>query len=295
MCVTCGCADDAQVTFTPVGRAAPGTVPQPHTHVLADGTQLSHTHPAVAAHGLEGGESPVPLPSTLHTPGTTLALETKLLAKNDLIAAHNREWLRQRHLTALNWVSSPGAGKTTLLVRTIADLQAEMPIAVIEGDQATTHDAERIAATGCATLQVNTGTGCHLEAAMVERGLVTLDPPPGGLVLIENVGNLVCPALFDLGEAAKVVMLSVTEGEDKPLKYPHMFRASQVMVLTKIDLLPYVNFEVDRCLAYARQVNPALQIFLVSAVSGAGLEAWYDWLRAIAPATRSGSAIAPEQ
>ena len=210
--------------------------------------------------------------------GTTLTLEQHLLAKNDLLAARNRGWLRGRNITALNLVSSPGAGKTTLLVKTITDLQAQIPIAVIEGDQETVNDAERIAATGCPTIQVNTGTGCHLEAAMVDRGLETLNPPNDSLVLIENVGNLVCPALFDLGEKAKVAMLSVTEGEDKPIKYPHMFRASQVMVLTKIDLLPYVSFDVEKCLAYARQVNPNLTIFQVSATSGEGLAAWYEWL-----------------
>jgi hydrogenase nickel incorporation protein HypB len=213
--------------------------------------------------------------------GTTVTLEQNILSKNDLIAAQNRGWFKGRHITALNLVSSPGAGKTTLLVKTLEDLQREIPIAVIEGDQETAHDAERIAATGCPTIQVNTGTGCHLEASMVERGLDALNPPNNSLLLIENVGNLVCPALFDLGEKAKVAMLSVTEGEDKPIKYPHMFRASQVMVLTKIDLLPYVSFDVERCLAYARQVNPELKIFQVSAVSGEGLAEWYGWLRSV--------------
>jgi hydrogenase nickel incorporation protein HypB len=210
---------------------------------------------------------------------TTLTLERDILAKNDLIAAQNRGWLCGRNTVALNLVSSPGAGKTTLLTQTIADLKDEIPIAVIEGDQATAHDAQRIQATGCPVIQINTGAGCHLEAAMVQRGLESLNPPLHSLVMIENVGNLVCPALFDLGEQAKVVILSVTEGEDKPIKYPHMFHASQVMVLTKIDLLPYVQFDVDRCLDYARQVNPLLKIFQVSATTKTGLEEWYDWLR----------------
>jgi len=265
MCVTCGCSDEAQVTYTRPDQQPPehhsqAGGPHTHTHVLADGTIMTHTH----------------------APSTTLTLEQNLLAKNDLIAAQNRGWLKGREVTALNLVSSPGSGKTTLLVKTIQDLQAEVSIAVIEGDQETAQDAERIAATGCPAIQVNTGTGCHLEAVMVERGLEALNPPAHSLVLIENVGNLVCPALFDLGEKAKVVMLSVTEGEDKPIKYPHMFRASQVMVLTKIDLLPYVSFDVDRCLDYARQVNPDLRIFQVSAVSGEGLSDWYAWLKSIA-------------
>lgn len=266
MCVTCSCSEGAQTTYTQPGHA--------HTHVQADGTVIthSHTHPHNQPH------SQAQTHAQAH--GTTLTLEQNLLAKNDLIAAQNRGWLRGRNITALNLVSSPGAGKTTLLVKTIQDVGSEVPITVIEGDQETANDAERIAATGCATIQVNTGTGCHLEAAMVERGLTTLNPPEHSLVLIENVGNLVCPALFDLGENAKVAMLSVTEGEDKPIKYPHMFRASQAMVLTKVDLLPYVNFDVERCLDYARQVNPHLVIFQVSATSGAGLNEWYGWLKA---------------
>jgi hydrogenase nickel incorporation protein HypB len=187
--------------------------------------------------------------------------------------------LAHHNALALNLVSSPGAGKTTLLVRTIQDLHDEFAIAVIEGDQATTNDARRIRETGCPVVQINTGSGCHLDAAMVERGLQALSPPPNSLVMIENVGNLVCPALFDLGERAKVVILSVTEGEDKPIKYPQMFRASTVMLLTKIDLLPYVAFDRDRCLEYARQVNPHLRVYPLSATTGTGLEAWYDWLR----------------
>jgi hydrogenase nickel incorporation protein HypB len=206
-------------------------------------------------------------------------LEQDLLAKNNLIAAQNRGWLKGRQILALNLVSSPGSGKTTLLTRTLRDLRPEMQLSVIEGDQATANDAHRIQETGSPVVQINTGTGCHLEAAMVGRGLDALNPPLNSVVLIENVGNLVCPALFDLGEFAKVVILSVTEGEDKPIKYPHMFRASQVMILTKIDLLPYVQFDVEHCLAYARQVNPNLQIFQVSATTGTGLEDWYDWLR----------------
>lgn len=284
MCVTCGCSDGAETTYT-----RPGEMPSPHqhTHVLADGTVITHSHDH-DAHDAQTGHSHQPAPTTGHaaathaqTHGTTLTLEQNLLAKNDLIAAQNRGWLKARNITALNLVSSPGAGKTTLLVRTIQDLQHQIAIAVIEGDQETAHDAERIAATGCPTMQVNTGTGCHLEAAMIDRSLDSLDPPANSLVLIENVGNLVCPALFDLGEQAKVAMLSVTEGEDKPLKYPHMFRASQVMVLTKIDLLPYVNFDVQRCLDYAYQVNPQLGVFQVSATTGVGLVDWYTWLESM--------------
>jgi hydrogenase nickel incorporation protein HypB len=211
--------------------------------------------------------------------GTTILLETAVLARNDRVAAQNREWLAAREILALNLVSSPGAGKTTLLERTIRDLAGTLPLSVIEGDQETLNDAERIRATGCRVVQINTGTGCHLDASMLERGLRQLDPPHRSVVLIENVGNLVCPALFDLGERAKVVIASVTEGDDKPLKYPHMFRASTLLLLNKIDLLPYVPFDSGRFLDYARQINPELQVVQVSATSGQGIEGWYDWLR----------------
>lgn len=154
-----------------------------------------------------------------------------------------------------------------------------MPISVIEGDQETTRDAERIRATGARVVQINTGSGCHLDADMLSRGLTQLDPPSRSLVFIENVGNLVCPSLFDLGERAKVVILSVTEGEDKPLKYPHMFRAAELMLLNKIDLLPHLRFDVDRCLADARRVNPGIEILQVSATRGDGMSGWYEWLR----------------
>ena len=192
-------------------------------------------------------------------------------------AAANRRWLDERGVTAVNLMSSPGAGKTTLLERTIAG--AGLPIAVIEGDQATTRDADRIRAAGAPAHQVNTGTGCHLDAAMVERALAALDPARGTIVVIENVGNLVCPALFDLGEAARVVIASVTDGDDKPIKYPHMFRASGLMVLNKMDLLPHVEFDVDRCIGLARQVNPRFEMLKLSATRGDGLDGWYAWLR----------------
>jgi hydrogenase nickel incorporation protein HypB len=206
-------------------------------------------------------------------------LEARILAKNEALAAKNRAWFAGREILALNLVSSPGAGKTTLLERTIRDLRAELKLYVVEGDQATSNDGERIRAAGAAAVQVNTGTGCHLEADMVARGLAELKPSPGAVVMIENVGNLVCPAMFDLGERAKVVILSVTEGEDKPLKYPHMFRAADIMILNKTDLLPHLDFDVARALANAREVNPAIEVFQVSARSGEGLEAWYGWLR----------------
>lgn len=269
MCVTCGCSEGAEFTLNGAENGELNSIDAEHTHVLPDGTVITHSHSQDRSHPT----------ATAQIHKTTIALERDILAKNDLIAAQNRGWLKGRNTLALNLVSSPGSGKTTLLVRTIEDLKEELPIHVIEGDQATANDANRIRETGCKVVQINTGTGCHLEAAMVEKGLQELNPPLNSIVAIENVGNLVCPALFDLGENAKVVILSVTEGEDKPIKYPHMFRASDVMILTKIDLLPYVQFNVDRCLEYADRVNPHLKIFQVSATTGAGLEAWYSWLR----------------
>jgi hydrogenase nickel incorporation protein HypB len=211
--------------------------------------------------------------------GTTIALERDVLAKNDKVAERNRGWLAGRDILALNLMSSPGSGKTTLLERTIRELQAGLTISVLGGDQETQNDAERIAATGCKTLQINTGKGCHLDAQMIAGALRELDPEPRSVLMIENVGNLVCPALFDLGEDAKVGMLSGTEGEDKPLKYPHMFRAADLVLLTKCDLLPHLDFDVDRCVAYARRINPRAEVLRLSARTGDGVDARYGWLR----------------
>jgi hydrogenase nickel incorporation protein HypB len=277
MCVTCGCSDDGKATMTHLetgevvaAHAQDDSPVHSHTHTLPDGTVITHSH----------SHDTIKTASQIHAKihSTTISLEQDILAKNNLLAAQNREWFKGRNILALNLMSSPGSGKTTLLTRTINDLKHQLPISVIEGDQETTNDAKKIQETGCRVVQINTGTGCHLDATMVERGLQQLNPPLNSVVMIENVGNLVCPALFDLGEQAKVVILSVTEGDDKPIKYPHMFRASEVMILTKIDLLPYVQFDVQRCIEYAQQVNPEIRIFQVSALTGTGLENWYNWV-----------------
>lgn len=206
-------------------------------------------------------------------------IEQDILGKNDQYAAANRSWFQAHGILALNLVSSPGSGKTSLLTRSIQDLKDQYPLAVIEGDQQTSHDADRIRATGVPALQINTGKGCHLDAHMVGHAIESLALAPRSLLFIENVGNLVCPAAFDLGEAHKVAILSVTEGEDKPLKYPDMFHAADLLLLNKIDLLPYLDFDVEQCIGYARRVNPNIQVLKVSARSGEGLEAWYAWLR----------------
>ncbi len=210
--------------------------------------------------------------------GGKISLEIDILAKNNRLAADNRRFFQEKGIFALNLVSSPGSGKTTILERTLRDLSGRLRSAVIEGDQQTDNDARRIAATGVPVKQINTGAGCHLDAHMVGHALEELPTAELDILFIENVGNLVCPAAFDLGEAHKVVVLSVTEGEDKPLKYPQMFHAADVMLLNKIDLLPYLDFDVEKCLEMARRVSPGIRIFRLSAKSGEGMAEWYEWL-----------------
>lgn len=244
MCITCGC--------------------EPHTHKHSDNMPLGAVH----AHGTDRTRA--------------IRVEEDILAENNRYAAKNRELFKKHKILSLNLVSSPGSGKTTLLAKTLTAKMFQS--AVIEGDQSTELDAQRIRAAGAPVIQINTGQGCHLDAHMVGHAAHDLEIPSGKLdgsvTFIENVGNLVCPASFDLGEAAKVVLLSVTEGEDKPLKYPHMFAASQLMLLTKIDLLPHLHFDVDKCIEYARQINSDIEIIQLSATSGEGMGRWYDWIKA---------------
>src|SRR5580704_9591542 len=277
MCSTCGCSDGAETRLTVfsgdhnIGHSHAddghrhGDHHHDHSH---EGHEHHNHHDEATGHSHE--EKPI---------SRTLQLEQDILSKNNQLAEHNRGWLEGREIAAFNLMSSPGAGKTSLLERTIRELGTEIRICVVEGDQETTLDAQRIGATGCRAVQINTGSGCHLDAAMLSDALKRLKPPAGSVLMIENVGNLVCPALFDLGESAKVVIASVTEGEDKPLKYPHMFRAADVMILNKIDLLPYLPFNVDRCVGYARQVNPALKVIQLSVLKGDGMDEWYSFLR----------------
>ncbi len=249
MCATCGCGGGTATTITDVH----------HDH--------AHDHDHAHGHADQRSET------------TTITLEQKVLARNDRLAERNRGWLAARGVRAVNLMSSPGSGKTTLLEATARALSAAMPIAVIEGDQETLFDAERVQAAGLSAVQINTGSGCHLDAAMIAEALESLAPPANSLVFIENVGNLVCPALFDLGEERRVVLMSVTEGEDKPLKYPQMFRAADTLLLNKIDLLPHLDFDLDRCVANARRINPGLETFQLSATKGDGLDGWCSWLR----------------
>jgi len=273
MCTTCGCGTD-QVTID--GKAHD----HGHGHDHAHDHDHEHGHP----HHHHGAEHS-------HAAGVgadrAVAVETAILAKNDAEANANRREFTARGILALNLVSSPGSGKTTLLVETIKRLGGDLPIAVIEGDQQTSNDAERIRATGSKAVQVNTGKGCHLDAHMVGHAFEALAPAPDSVLMIENVGNLVCPAAFDLGEAHKVVVLSVTEGEDKPLKYPDMFAAADLMLLNKCDLLPHLSFDAELCEANARRVNPSIQVLRVSALKGEGLDAWLNWVKGAAREARA--------
>ncbi|WP_127996787.1 hydrogenase nickel incorporation protein HypB [Piscinibacter defluvii] len=273
MCVVCGCANPT------------ATHPE-HAHVAVD-TKTGDLH-------FGAGAAKVSVPGM--SQARAIKLEADVLGANNTIAAANRAHFAAHGVTAYNLVSSPGSGKTTLLCATIEHLKrhaSALPLAVIEGDQQTSNDADRIRATGASAIQVNTGKGCHLDAQMVAEAFARLDlhghqhhgdehahdhAHAQSLLFIENVGNLVCPAMWDLGEAAKVAILSVTEGEDKPLKYPDMFAAAKLMVLNKIDLLPHLDFDVPKCIAYAQRVNPSIEVLLVSARTGAGLDAWVEWL-----------------
>jgi len=285
MCSVCGCGE-AQIVLDkdmPAGghaHAADHAHPHDHDH----GHDHHHDHgPHRHDEGvIDYGRAP----AGAHAPGVSqermVAIERDVMSKNDAYARDNRRALAAKGVFALNFVSSPGSGKTALLARTIEALKGRLAVSVIEGDQQTSNDAERIRATGAPAIQINTGKGCHLDAHMVGHALETLAPPPGSALFIENVGNLVCPAAFDLGEAHKVVVLSVTEGEDKPLKYPDMFAAADLLLLNKSDLLPHLDFDVGACLANALRVNPRLQTLIVSAKTGEGLAAFVAWIEASA-------------
>ncbi len=286
MCTTCGCQDG--------NRYIEGDEHNPHS-AFRSAPFAPATRPALTITGVKTGAfSPTQLDegdlhyghgaAGTHAPGISqrrmLKVEIDVLDKNNRIVARNRARFAARQQLVLNLVSSPGSGKTTLLTETLLRLKNRLPCAVIEGDQQTVNDAARIRATGTPAIQVNTGKGCHLDAQMIADAAPRLPLAEQGILFIENVGNLVCPASFDLGERHKVAVLSVTEGEDKPLKYPHMFAAASLMLLNKVDLLPYLNFDVEQCIAYAREVNPEIEILLVSATKGDGMDAWLEWLEA---------------
>lgn len=281
MCAVCGCSDGE----VRIAGHAPHQHDHTHHHDHAhhhdhhhdhgDGVFHHHHHDDDADHiHLPNGDIRSAMPRAL------ISIERDILGKNDAIAARNRDLFAAAEILALNLVSSPGSGKTTLLVETLKRLKGRLPLAVIEGDQETSNDADRIRATGVPAVQVNTGRGCHLDALMVEQALDHLVLPKSGVLFVENVGNLVCPAGFDLGEAHKVVVCSVTEGEGKPLKYPNMFAAADVMVVTKIDLAPYCDVDPAKLIANARKINPRIGAVRVSTKSGEGMDQWIGWLDA---------------
>lgn len=271
MCSTCGCGDPTDVvTITKVGdelnhvHFVPGQL-ENHSH----GFGHTHHHDHPHHHGHDHHQ--------LSTK-TTITLEQDILQKNNLLAERNRGYFEAKQILALNLVSSPGSGKTSLLERTLSDFSQRRNCYVIEGDQQSSNDAQRIAKTEVPVVQINTGKGCHLDAEMIHRSLKQLNPQPGGILFIENVGNLVCPAMFDLGENKRVVIISVTEGDDKPVKYPDMFYSSHLCLINKIDLLPHVNFEVGKAKDCALRINPALEFIELSATTGEGMDTWYSWL-----------------
>lgn len=265
MCSTCGCGqsdDDVKIMSPGEEKVSSDNGTELHDH------HHDHHHDD-HHHG--------------HSVTSQIDLEKNILHENDLLAQRNRGFLEAKNVFAINMVSSPGSGKTTLLEASIKSLKSEIEMSIIEGDQQSMNDANRIAATGVPVVQVNTGKGCHLDAHMVLHAIKKLEVKEKSLLFIENVGNLVCPAMFDLGENQRVVIISVTEGEDKPLKYPYMFDSSQICIINKIDLLPYVNFSVEKVKEYASRINHHLKFFEISATTGEGMGVWIDWLKSQVP------------
>ncbi len=288
MCTVCGCGEGEVKIEGHQHTHAHGHHTHDHAHDHLHHHDHNHSHhqhdkQKDAIHFGKG-------PAHAHAPGLSqsrmIQIEQDILSKNDQYAQQNRKLFEEKGIFTLNLVSSPGSGKTTLLVETIQrlksnsnlDSNSSIDLAVIEGDQQTTNDAERIRETGVPSIQINTGKGCHLDAHMVGHALEKIQLADYSILFIENVGNLVCPSAFDLGEAHKIAILSVTEGEDKPKKYPDMFAAANIMLLNKIDLLPHLDFDVDLCIDYAKQVNPKIEVIQVSAKSGEGMDQWIEWL-----------------
>jgi hydrogenase nickel incorporation protein HypB len=288
MCDTCGCEGDGnQVTFRKPGEENNHNHNHTHEHDH-DGHTHSHDHNHSHSHDYnhshdhhhdEGHAHHHHDAQHNHNHGKEIVVEQDILGKNNLLAERNRGYFEAKNILALNLVSSPGSGKTSLLEKTIRELKKDIRFYVIEGDQQTMNDANRIDEAGAPVIQVNTGNGCHLDSDMINRAVKELDMKNDSVLMIENVGNLVCPSLFDLGEAARVVVISVTEGEDKPIKYPTMFASADICIINKIDLSPYVDFNIENAKNYALQVNHHLEFFELSVKTGEGMEKWYEWLK----------------
>jgi len=276
MCGTCGCGSpDGHISIQ-----KPGLVPYDHQHSHGEHTHEhshhdhGHSHTHDHSHDHTHGHTHVPVKKTV------IEVQQNILQHNDLMAARNRGYFEAKNLFVMNLVSSPGSGKTSILEKTLKDIKEEINFSVIEGDQQTMQDANRINALNIPVIQINTGKGCHLESDMIYDAVKQLKPKEHAVLMIENVGNLVCPSMFDLGENKRVVIISVTEGEDKPLKYPDMFETADICMINKIDLLPYLDFDLEKLKTYALQINPNLMFFEVSATSGEGMALWYDWIKA---------------
>jgi len=286
MCDTCGCGQPGnKVTIRKPGDENTGNHEHVHLHSHEhehDGAIHTHEHEHFRSHGHEHTDSYRDQHHHAghdHSHEREIEVEQDILSKNNLLAERNRGYFEAKNILTLNLVSSPGSGKTSLLEKTIKDLGKEIKFYVIEGDQQTMNDANRIDKAGAPVVQVNTGNGCHLDSDMVNKAVKELEVEDNSVLMIENVGNLVCPSLFDLGEAARVVIMSVTEGDDKPIKYPTMFQSSDICIINKTDLLPYVDFDIEKAKQYAMQVNHHLQFFELSVKTGEGMETWYEWLK----------------
>ena len=271
MCETCGCGDTNELKIHDRQHSHDHDHDHNHSHDHIHDHDHEHSHP-------HSHDSVLFTHSQDHGAKKVISLNVDILSDNNRLAQVNRKSFEERNILSLNLVSSPGSGKTTILEKTIKALIANRKIFVIEGDQQTLLDADRIEKSGAPAIQINTGSGCHLDAKMVDTAFKKLDVEPNSILFIENVGNLVCPALFDLGEFKRVVVISVTEGDDKPLKYPYMFKSSHLCIINKSDLLPYVDFDVDKTMEYARSLNPKLEFILLSARTGEGMDLWYEWL-----------------
>lgn len=278
MCTTCGCSsDENEIRFTKIGEKHFHSH-SGHYHHHDHDHDHHHEHHHDHDHDNDDHDHHHDHFHNHSHEISVVQLEKDILYKNQLTAERNRGFFEALNIFSINLVSSPGSGKTSLLERTISDLKDKIAFSVIEGDQQTTNDADRIHKLNVPVIQINTGKGCHLDSEMISKAVKELKPVQDSVLMIENVGNLVCPAMFDLGELKRIVIISVTEGEDKPLKYPDMFLGSQICIINKIDLLPYLKFDLEKLKEYAKQVNPHLTFFEVSAASGEGLAVWYDYL-----------------
>lgn len=269
MCGTCGCGSENNgPTILKPGEHQHHHTHENHHHHEHEHHNHSHEHAHSHSHD-----------HTHEHEHRVLEIEKNILQNNQLLAARNKGYFEAKNIFAINLVSSPGSGKTTILEQTLTDLKNDIPFYVIEGDQQTMNDANRIDALNIPVIQINTGKGCHLESDMIYEAVKKLNIENNAILMIENVGNLVCPSMFDLGESKRVVIISTTEGEDKPIKYPDMFHTADICIINKMDLLPYVNTNLEKLKKYALQVNPDLQFFEISATKGEGMKEWYQWLK----------------